>query len=74
MTLDGGWACSLQAGVRDQIAYVRGVYAYASGFSLVTMVPTRQVLLAIAPRAGFAGPSAPPDVVTALGYDIAAAL
>ena len=60
--------------VREQIAYVRGIYAAASGFPLVTTAPTRQVLLAIAPRAGLAGSSAPPDVATAPGYDIAAAL
>jgi hypothetical protein len=32
--------------VREQIAYVRGIYAYASGFSLVTMAPIRQALSA----------------------------
>jgi hypothetical protein len=59
---------------REQTAYVRGIYADASGFPLVTMAPAKQELLAIAPRAGSAGSSAPPDVATALGYDIAAAL
>jgi hypothetical protein len=38
--------------VREQIAYVRGIYAYASAFPLVMLDPARQVLPAIAPRAG----------------------
>jgi hypothetical protein len=59
---------------REQIAYVRGRYAYAARVPARHDGPTRQVLPAIAPGPGPAGSFAPPDAATALGCDIAAAL